>query len=236
MMDDDYPRQLMAPILSKMGLLATTKTSSMGAINQVKSRYQFSFWWQAVKQWANQNILPNWIQQKLWIHNLQKSIDFKNSKAWVLPTDLQGFIRINLSGREPQGNVSAAEYDVLLNEIESCLLALKNADTGEPIVEKVFKIRRLYPQSPYTDLLPDLSVLWCNKPVKRIDSPAFGEIQVPPLTIRRSGNHRPEGFCFASGPNINPIDIPMAMDITDIGPWVMALLADNTSGAPCNDK
>jgi predicted AlkP superfamily phosphohydrolase/phosphomutase len=236
MMEDNYPRQLMAPILSKMGLLTTAKTNNMGTANKMRSRLHSAFLWRAVKQWANQNILPNWIQQKLWIHNLQKNIDFENSKSWVLPTDLQGFIRINLIGREPQGNVSTAEYDVLLNDIKSCLLALKNADTGEAIVDKVFKVRQLYPQSPYTDLLPDLSVLWCNKSVERIDSPTLGEIQVPPLTIRRSGNHRPEGFCFVSGPNINPLDIPMAMDITDIGPWVMALLADNKSSASCNGK
>jgi predicted AlkP superfamily phosphohydrolase/phosphomutase len=236
MMDDNYPRQIMASILSKMGLLTTAKASSVDAVNQMMPRFQLPFLWRGVKQWANQNALPDWLQKKLWMHNLQKDIDFQYSKAWVLPTDLQGFIRINLIGREPGGNVSTAEYDVLLNDIKSCLLALKNADTGEAIVDKVFKVRQLYPQSPYTDLLPDLSVLWCNKPVERIDSPIFGEIQVPPLTTCRSGNHRTEGFCFASGPNINPVDFPMAMDITDIGPWVMALLADNKSSAPCNGK
>jgi predicted AlkP superfamily phosphohydrolase/phosphomutase len=236
MMDDNYPRQIMAPILSKMGLLTTAKASSVDVVNQMMPRFQLPFLWQGVKQWANQNALPNWLQKKLWMHNLQKDIDFQYSKAWILPTDLQGFIRINLIGREPQGNVSIAEYDVLLNDIESCLLALKNADTGEPIVDKVFKVKQLYPSSPFTNLLPDLSVMWCNKPVERIYSPTLGEIEVPKLTIHRSGNHRPEGFCFASGPDINSVDFPMTMDITDIGPWVMATLAESKPGVTSDGK
>ena len=78
----------MAPVLSKMGLLTTAKASSVDAVNQMMPRFQLPFLWQGVKQWANQNALPNWLQEKLWMHNLQKDIDFQYSKYKQKPQNI----------------------------------------------------------------------------------------------------------------------------------------------------
>jgi predicted AlkP superfamily phosphohydrolase/phosphomutase len=164
--------------------------------------------------------------------NLQKHVDFDRSKAWVLPTDLQGFIRLNLEGREPQGIVPQAQYDQVINEITQCLLNLKDAETGKPVVEQVFKLKELYQGAEHTDLLPDLSVLWHNIEVSKIVSDSIGEIEVGGSGIIRSGNHRPKGFCFCSGPSINTTAKDIEENLTSLGPIAMRILGNNDLPMP----
>jgi predicted AlkP superfamily phosphohydrolase/phosphomutase len=178
--------------------------------------------------------LPKFIQKKLWMKNLQKHVDFDRSKAWVLPTDLQGFIRLNLEGREPQGIVPQAEYDQVINEITQCLLNLKDAETGKPVVEQVFKLKELYQGAEHTDLLPDLSVLWHNIEVSKIVSDRIGEIVVGDSGIIRSGNHRPKGFCFCYGPSINSAAKDIEEDLTGLGAIAMNILGNNELPLPDN--
>jgi predicted AlkP superfamily phosphohydrolase/phosphomutase len=227
MMEDQYPRWILNDVLERLGVLKSFHSSQSDQHQTAHTKQKVSFS-SKVKKWikgiANDFIIPASIQEKLWMKNLQKHVDFTQTKAWVLPTDLQGFIRINLEGREPQGIVAKADYDQLVEQITECLYGLKNSETGQPVVDKVYKIKELYKGCKQTDLLPDISVLWANKPVKKVSSDIIGEIELSDTGIIRSGNHRPKGFCFAYGPNIDSSHKDIQANLTDLGPMAMHML------------
>ena len=60
-------------------------------------------------------LLPTRLRDKLAQRVDTAAIDWSRTRAFCLPTDLEGCIRINLKGREPQGIVEpGAEYEALL--------------------------------------------------------------------------------------------------------------------------
>jgi predicted AlkP superfamily phosphohydrolase/phosphomutase len=141
-----------------------------------------------------------------------------------MPSDLQGCIRINLEGREPTGTVKKSEYDQTVERVIAVLKSLKNTETGAPIVDKIFKLRDIYAGGKHSESLPDISVLWSNQNVDRIYSDLLGELTIPNADRIRSGNHRPYGFCFAKGPDINHQHTCGQIDLMDLGPTVLKLL------------
>jgi predicted AlkP superfamily phosphohydrolase/phosphomutase len=167
------------------------------------------------------------------LHN----IDFSRTQAFALPTDLQGFIRLNLQGREPDGTVPQQRYDTLCDTIVQELLTLRDASTNEPVVETVFRPRALYGDADNLDALPDLCVLWKNtRPVTEIYSPRYGTFEVHKNSVARSGNHRLEGFWFAAGPDIDTTVQYYRGQLYDIAATVFSLLhkpiPDDWDGVP----
>jgi predicted AlkP superfamily phosphohydrolase/phosphomutase len=239
MMEDLYPRWILNEVLSRLGVLVekskpTSHQHQMTSSTEKKSSSLFSSQkiLKSIKNFANEYILPKSLQTRLWMKNLQKHVDFERSKAWVLPTDLQGFIRLNVQGREPQGIVPQEQYDEVIDEITQCLLSLKDADTGKPVVDQVFKLKELYQGGEHADLLPDISVLWHNIAVKKIESNSIGEIVVGNSGIIRSGNHRPKGFCFCYGPSINVKAKDIEENLTTLGSFAMNILGNDDYPLP----
>jgi predicted AlkP superfamily phosphohydrolase/phosphomutase len=146
-------------------------------------------------------------------------------KAFCLPTEDNGYIRINLKGREPAGLVEpGAEYDALLSELSEEILALRDIKTGNPIVERVLRPQELYPGA-FASLMPDLATYWNTAtPVSGIHSPRYGDIVTTPRVQHRSGMHRAEGFFIAAGPSIVPGKTIEGAHIHDLAPTILALL------------
>ena len=130
------------------------------------------------------------------------SLDMTRSRAFCLPTAWQGLIRINLHGREPNGIVTEAEYQSVCDEIETELLALRHRHDNAPVVKAVVQPRRLY-QGPFSDELPDLSVIWnTGQIVSEVVSQRCGLIERQPDLSGGCGNHRGTGFLLAYGPGV----------------------------------
>ena len=130
------------------------------------------------------------------------TLDMTRSRAFCLPTAWQGLVRINLRGREPNGIVTAAEYPSVCDEIEAELLALRHRHNNAPVVKAVVQPRRLY-QGPFSDELPDLSVIWnTGQIVTEVVSPRCGLIERHPDLSGGCGNHRGSGFLLAYGPGV----------------------------------
>ncbi len=139
-------------------------------------------------------------------------------KAFALPSFSEGYIRINLRGREPEGLVEPDEYAKVCDEITAELERLVNPRDGKPVVAEVHRTRgSANAQDPN---LPDadLVVVWSDRPADVVEHPRLGRIG--PVPFRRSGSHRARGFWFASGPNIEPgkklsrmhaVDLPSAI-------------------------
>jgi predicted AlkP superfamily phosphohydrolase/phosphomutase len=149
--------------------------------------------------------------------------DWSQTRVFLLPTDRNSYLRVNLRGREPQGIVSPGkEYRELLTFIASELRALVNVKTGQPAVEEVFKIHELYP-GPRVDDLPDMAILWrSDAPLDAVKSPRLGQVEIK-IREDRSGNHRPAGFLLARGPAIRSQAKELYGDILQIPATMLAL-------------
>ncbi|MEE2690106.1 MAG: alkaline phosphatase family protein [Pseudomonadota bacterium] len=123
--------------------------------------------------------------------------EFRNRRFFaVLHSDQSGCIRINLKGRERNGTVSPGEeYDRVLHGLIADLEEIRDADSGEPIVESVVRSREVY-KGPAADVLPDLFVNWRRaRPFYRITSPKIGVIDIPGRD--RTGDHTSLGSFWA---------------------------------------
>jgi predicted AlkP superfamily phosphohydrolase/phosphomutase len=111
-----------------------------------------------------------------------------------------GGVRINLQGRESDGQVAAGpELDELFHRLEQDLLALVNVDTGTTVIDRIERSDAHYRRDPL-DALPDLFIGWNqNYPIGTIWSPRLGMIRGP-YTHWRTGDHRPGGVLFMRGP------------------------------------
>lgn len=144
-------------------------------------------------------------------------------KAFALPSFSEGYIRINLKGREPQGIVDPEDYDALCNEIIDKLKTLKCARTGVTMVRDAIRTRDSGadrdPKRPDADIV----ILWQEDYASDVcESPEFGRIG--PAPHYRSGSHRPEGFIMASGPNVHSNGESFYGHALDIAPTILSLM------------
>ena len=158
--------------------------------------------------------------------------DWSRTRAFTLRADLNGYIRINLAGREPAGIVEPAEVDALVDDIDRGLRSFRDATTGEPLVVEVYRSRAVFPPGERMDRLPDLIVRWSDTSAaghEAIESPSLGRIlRATPGRIPngRSGNHRLTGFLIARGPGIAAgARLPDGADILDLAPTALARLS-----------
>lgn len=126
--------------------------------------------------------------------------DWSRTSGFDLAADLNGYLRLNVRGREREGSLDR-DGEVLQRYVawvRECFESLRIAGTGEPLVGGVHWTGDVYP-GPRLDILPDLVVTWSgSRPTERIDSPLIGAVSAK-LATGRSGNHRRDGFCAVSG-------------------------------------
>jgi predicted AlkP superfamily phosphohydrolase/phosphomutase len=147
--------------------------------------------------------------------------DWSASRAFCVPSDFNGAVRVNLAGREPAGRVApGAEYDALCDELARELAALVNAATGEAAVEEVVRVDRRYP-GPFRDDLPDLIVKWRgDAPIRALASPRIGTV-AGANHHERTGAHRSYGFLVAAGGPFRAAGACAAGAIMDVAPTVL---------------
>ena len=150
-------------------------------------------------------------------------------KAFALPSFAEGYIRVNVEGREPNGLVAQEDYDAFCDELVEKIGRLKDARTGIPMAQEIIRMRRSAmdddPKLPDADIV----VVWQEEYASdSVESPDVGRIG--PVPHYRSGSHRPEGFFIASGPDIESGATHSGGHALDISPTVLELM-----GAPLPD-
>lgn len=136
--------------------------------------------------------------------------------------DIAGAIRVNLVGREPHGTVRPEEIPAIHERLRSELKALRNLDTGGPVVRDVVRTSEIC-SGDHLDDIPEFFVLWHrDAPIERVGSDAVGEV-VYLQRGNRTGDHQPESIFFATGPGIVPGRVE-GVSVLDFVPTVARLL------------
>jgi predicted AlkP superfamily phosphohydrolase/phosphomutase len=145
-------------------------------------------------------------------------------KAFALPSFSEGYLRLNVRGRERDGVVDPADYNRTCDEIEALLGQVRNPRTGSPMLRKVVRCRASVDEHDPKMPDPDLVVLWTPESADVVDTP-FGRIG--PVPFRRTGSHVERGFLLASGSGV-PLGLrvkePHAIDLA---PTILSMM-----GAP----
>ncbi len=190
--------------------------------------------------------LPLALQDRLTLFWRSGKKDWSRTPAFCLFSDLSGYIRINLRGREEAGIVEPGEeYDRLCSEIAAGLATFVDGDSGEPVVRAITEIAELYQSGRMLNHLPDLIVRWSARAAAEhrcIASPRYGSIPWPTPGLEpsgRSGEHSPDGFIIACGDRFRPGGTIEGANILDLAPTVYSLLnlsvPPKMRGRPLND-
>jgi predicted AlkP superfamily phosphohydrolase/phosphomutase len=168
------------------------------------------------------SLLPTALRDKLAQRVDNANIDWSRTRAYCLPTDLEGCIRINLKGREPQGIVEpGVEYSDVLRQLGQSLRELRESTTGEPIVREVIETDTAFPGDRRA-YLPDLIVRWNgDRPITCACSAGLGTVSKP-SPDPRPGTHAGPGFVLAAGPGIAPGRLPGQPHIRDFAPTLLS--------------
>jgi predicted AlkP superfamily phosphohydrolase/phosphomutase len=123
--------------------------------------------------------------------------DWSRTRAFSLPSDQHGWIRLNLMGREAQGIVQPQAFKETCCELRQMILDLVTED-GKPLVRDCLITSHTYEEA-LTQPLPDLIIHYEDAafaPQMRIRGMSF-----EPQTIGQkfTGQHALEGFLIASG-------------------------------------
>jgi predicted AlkP superfamily phosphohydrolase/phosphomutase len=186
-----------------LSLMAATKRHSPEAIKQLYYK-----------------TMPTTATHKLARPTMLPVYDWKNTRAFSLPTDQYGWIRVNLSRREAEGSVPLDQYEETCKQLEEMLLALTTAD-GQLLVEDITRTAGNADEA-LRNPLPDLVVHWSDAafdwPVRIKDS----KVQVEPVVTKSTGQHASEGFCIYRGANKQNLGDTVAAK--DLGRLIVASL------------
>lgn len=214
--------------LSEQGLLQY-KTQNATASAHVLQQVRF-FAKRFLPRWAKNFIksaLPG-IRDKVESHLYFSQIDWSKTKAYGF--GMYGNIYINLRGREPEGVVEQGqEYESVRSRIIEALNDLRDPDTGDRIIDRVYRREELY-EGPYVAKAPDLLIKWHDYSYYTSVNPKVetGEIFGPCGYIdsseyRHIGTHRLDGIFIASGKMVKKEVSIEGANIVDLAPTILHL-------------
>lgn len=161
------------------------------------------------------------------------------SRTQAYSGGMYGNIYVNRAGLRPKGTVSDADYDAVRTEIADRLSRLRDPDSGEAVVDKVYRREDLY-AGPYVDRAPDLIVRWkeyayfTKKGIAQRGAIFGKELKLDSSTYPHTGTHRVNGIFIASGPDIAHGMVGKNVSIMDFAPTLLHYLGiappDGTDG------
>jgi predicted AlkP superfamily phosphohydrolase/phosphomutase len=143
-------------------------------------------------------------------------VDFPSSTAYMRSRTEMG-VRINLAGRDPDGDVSPAEYPSVREDLVDELSSLTTPD-GRSVFETVLPAEAVY-SGPYVDEAVDIVTVPAEFDVylsASLRGAPFGDLPEP-------WNHKREGLVAAAG---HGVDAAVELDdahLFDVAPTVLSL-------------
>ncbi|HYL57442.1 MAG TPA: alkaline phosphatase family protein [Candidatus Acidoferrales bacterium] len=181
-------------------------------------------------QTAIARAVPQWARDLVVDRSYTAGFDWRRTPAIALRSDRNGYIRLNIKGRERDGMLEAGS--VALRSYVADLregFASFSTEHGTPLVTDIRMAAEAAP-GRRTNLLPDMIVAWNeSRTARRIDSPILGEI-VAHEDTGRTGHHRTRGFLAAmSSGNRDVARGAPQMSIENLADAVRQMLAGNRS-------
>ncbi|NIN70134.1 MAG: hypothetical protein GTO63_36740 [Anaerolineae bacterium] len=174
--------------------------------------------------------LPRYLAARItaeWKGTHVRQVDWSRTQAYSEGTG--GLIALNLHGVQPQGIVQPEEREDMLRRIETELYGLRDPETNDSVVERVWRREEVY-SGEAIKRAPDLIVGWSqegyhSRVMWNPHGPVFhdpGKWRTTRLT--HSCRHRREGVIFATGPFVAPGTCVQGAEIVDLAPTVLALM------------
>jgi len=150
----------------------------------------------------------------------------------VFVSNSTGGVRLNLKGREAQGIVDRGDYDRILSDLEKKLHNVIIQSTGEKLVKSMHRSRETHP-GERSDDLPDLLIQWNkNSPIDAVQSDDVGLVPNRFGLDRRTGDHKPDGMFWMSGPNVKPLRMNRKTNVVDFAATMHDCLNVDRGGLP----
>lgn len=220
--------------LETLGLLRFKKEGEIG------SRIRFGFMRQLIL--LGKRYLPRHVKERMRrvsgvrskVESFMRSylIDWSQTKAYA--DEFRGNVYINLKGREPEGVVEPGEEcEALRDFIVEKLYELRDPQTGERIVETVFKREQLY-TGKHTVFAPDIlfiqnprrySYTYRRSHTSRDDSfiKTFSPDELKD-DLRPNADHRRNGILIMSGKGVRKDYRMHGSEIIDVAPSILYLM------------
>jgi predicted AlkP superfamily phosphohydrolase/phosphomutase len=176
---------------------------------------------------VSRTLLPRRVNERLSLRWKTAGIDWARTRAYLIENANEGYIRLNLAGREPQGTVAPGpDYEALCDELCRTAAEMVNPATGEPAAQAVHKIDDLY-RGPCRVLMPDVVINWNDRArvTTELATPGYGVARHPQpghaVAPFYTGNHRPNAFGLAVGPGIAGGTTLEGVHILDLAPTLL---------------
>lgn len=161
-----------------------------------------------------------------------RGVDWATTRAFAHPADNQGYVGLNLKGREREGIVDPAEADELLDLIATGLADFRDPD-GEPAVAAVDRVGGSW-EGSVAERLPDLVVRWrptSAVSIEALHSERFGTVRRHGYGSGRTGNHTDgDAWAILAPGTSRPRDPGRPARVTDIAATVAALTGADSTG------
>ncbi len=161
-------------------------------------------------------------------------LDWSTTRAFAHPADNQGYLRLNLRGRERDGIVDPGDAEGLMEEIEQGLCEFEDLDGG-PAVAAVERTAARY-RGYCAGRLPDLVVHWSERPATAlagVRAARFGEVRRRGVGSGRSGNHTPGDSWALLAPGASRLAVGSDQPrLVDVAATVAHVLSGETMGLP----
>ena len=163
---------------------------------------------QRVRMFVSDAFLSRSTQEHLSLRWKTAGISWPTTRAYLVENVNEGYIRINLKGREPLGSVSPGiEFEALCEELCQTATGMINPQTGLRCAEAVYKTDDIC-RGPRRSHLPDVVIVW--NPDARVTTEVltekYGVVRVQEPSSRTppfyTGNHRATAFAVAAGPEV----------------------------------
>ena len=173
----------------------------------------------------NKRLLPRGKRRRLVEQvNNTVGIAWESTQAYMIHGWVYAYINVNLQGREPKGIVPAAEYDAVRQQAVAALRALRDPETGEPVVGEMLTREEAFPgvacgQAPDLVAAPNLGFEF-----------TASLLQSSKARVRRNlwrrdhtGTHSMDGILLAHGSGVSPGSVQDA-HLVDLFPTILAWL------------
>jgi predicted AlkP superfamily phosphohydrolase/phosphomutase len=167
-----------------------------------------------------------------------RGFDWSRTRAFAHPAENQGYIRLNLKGRERDGIVDPAHAPALLDEIAAGVATFTDLDGGAAVAS-VQRVADLFPSGDRAHQLPDLIVGWTDRPATNLDgvtSERYGTILRHGVGSGRSGNHtNGDAWAIVVAGSSRPAALGRRPRLEDVAATALALSGGDpsaTAGEP----